>query len=196
MRNENESAIDVLKTVAIIGDGADSGPTRYKAWAWPGSGSATQTISACRPNWLNPATWKGAIHPQPMIPIRCACSLVGEGIDPCCGSLSKSVILLLQEPREDAIVRRCYDVFRYGWEDSRLLSSFARSGMYSASRLSYLIRKDLFEHGQRALAAGKYEDAEHDFDRLIKMGVRSAGVYTNLGVIDMRMGKLDSAFRY
>lgn len=56
--------------------------------------------------------------------------------------------------------------------------------------------KDLFERGQRALAAGKYEDAERDFDRLIKMGVRSAGVYTNLGVIDMRMGKLDSAFRY
>ena len=55
--------------------------------------------------------------------------------------------------------------------------------------------KELFERGQQSLAAGKYEDAERDFDQLIKMGVRSAGVYTNLGVIYIRAGKLDNAIQ-
>jgi len=55
--------------------------------------------------------------------------------------------------------------------------------------------KDVFERGQRALAAGRYADAERDFDRLLKMGLRSAPVYTNLGVVYLRTGKLESAIR-
>jgi outer membrane protein assembly factor BamD (BamD/ComL family) len=43
--------------------------------------------------------------------------------------------------------------------------------------------KELFERGQQSLAAGKYQDAERDFGQLIKMGVRSGSVYTNLGVV-------------
>lgn len=55
--------------------------------------------------------------------------------------------------------------------------------------------KELFEHGQRSLSAGRYEDAERDFKRLLDMGLRSAPVYTNLGVVYMRTGKLESAIR-
>lgn len=55
--------------------------------------------------------------------------------------------------------------------------------------------KELFERGQQSLAAGKYEDAQRDFGQLIKMGVRSGSVYTNLGVVYMRTGKLDNAIQ-
>src|SRR4029077_10167399 len=55
--------------------------------------------------------------------------------------------------------------------------------------------KEVFEHGQRALAAGKYADAEHDFDHLLRMGHRSAPVYSNLGVAYLRGGKLEDAIR-
>lgn len=53
--------------------------------------------------------------------------------------------------------------------------------------------KDLFAQGQTALAAANYAEAEHDFDRLLTMGFRTAPVYTNLGVVYLRAGKLDSA---
>ena len=53
--------------------------------------------------------------------------------------------------------------------------------------------KELFERGQQSLKAGNSQDAERDFYRLIEMGVRSAAVYTNLGVVYLRMGKLDRA---
>src|SRR5690242_6291852 len=55
--------------------------------------------------------------------------------------------------------------------------------------------KDVFERGQRALSAGKYADAERDFDRLLQMGVRSAPVYTNLGVAYLRAGNIEGAIR-
>src|SRR5690348_14087554 len=51
--------------------------------------------------------------------------------------------------------------------------------------------KDVFERGQRSLAAGKYADAERDFDHLLRAGLRSAPVYTNLGVVYLRTGRLD-----
>ena len=53
--------------------------------------------------------------------------------------------------------------------------------------------KELFAQGQRALAAANYAEAEHDFDRVLEMGFRSAPVYTNLGVVYLRTGRLDSA---
>ena len=53
--------------------------------------------------------------------------------------------------------------------------------------------KELFAQGQRALAAANYAEAERDFDRLLEMGFRTAPVYTNLGVVYLRTGKLDRA---
>jgi Flp pilus assembly protein TadD len=55
--------------------------------------------------------------------------------------------------------------------------------------------KRLFEHGQRALAAANYGEAERDFNRLLKMGVGTAPVYTNLGVTYLRTGKIENALR-
>src|SRR5450755_332490 len=55
--------------------------------------------------------------------------------------------------------------------------------------------KELFERGQQSLNAGKYAAAERDFHSLIAMGVRSASVYTNLGVVYIRTRKLDSAIQ-
>jgi tetratricopeptide (TPR) repeat protein len=55
--------------------------------------------------------------------------------------------------------------------------------------------KDVFERGQRALAAGRYADAERDFDHLLQMGLRSAPVYTNLGVAHLRAGNIEGAIR-
>jgi len=55
--------------------------------------------------------------------------------------------------------------------------------------------KQLFELGQSALAAGNYGEAERDFNRLLKMGVGTAPVYTNLGVTYLRTGKIESAVR-
>ncbi len=46
------------------------------------------------------------------------------------------------------------------------------------------------EHGQHALAEGQYATAEHDFNQLLKLGVRSAAVYSNLGVVYLRTGRL------
>ena len=53
--------------------------------------------------------------------------------------------------------------------------------------------KTIAEHGQRALAEGQYAAAEHDFQRLLKLGVRSASLYSNLGVVYLRTGRFDQA---
>jgi len=53
--------------------------------------------------------------------------------------------------------------------------------------------KEIFAEGQKALAAADYTAAERHFDRLLAMGFRTAPVYTNLGVVYLRMGKLDRA---
>src|SRR5262249_17969610 len=55
--------------------------------------------------------------------------------------------------------------------------------------------KQVFERGQHALAVGKYAEAERDFDHLLGAGVRSAPVYTNLGVVYLRIGKFDKAIQ-
>lgn len=55
--------------------------------------------------------------------------------------------------------------------------------------------KAIAEHGQRALAEGQYAAAERDFDQLLALGVRSASVYSNLGVVYLRTGRPDKAIR-
>lgn len=53
--------------------------------------------------------------------------------------------------------------------------------------------RSIFEHGQRALSGGHYAVAEQDFNQLLRMGVRSAPTYGNLGVVYMRTNRLDAA---
>jgi tetratricopeptide (TPR) repeat protein len=55
--------------------------------------------------------------------------------------------------------------------------------------------KTVFERGQRELSHGQYRQAEQDFDRLIRAGIRTAPVYTNLGVVYLRTGRLDAAVK-
>lgn len=55
--------------------------------------------------------------------------------------------------------------------------------------------KAIFERGQAALNRGDYGAAERDFRRLIQTGTRTAPVYTNLGVVYLRTGRLDSAVK-
>ena len=53
----------------------------------------------------------------------------------------------------------------------------------------------LIEHGQKALAEKQYAAAEQDFTRLLQLGVRTAPVYSNLGVAYLRLGKFDKAIQ-
>src|SRR5579862_2750779 len=53
--------------------------------------------------------------------------------------------------------------------------------------------KNIAEHGQRALAEGQYAAAELDFQKLLKLGVHSASLYSNLGVVYLRTGRFDQA---
>jgi len=55
--------------------------------------------------------------------------------------------------------------------------------------------RSIFEHGQHALADGEYTVAEQDFDHLLRIGMRSAPVYGNLGVVYMRTNRLDAAIK-
>ena len=43
--------------------------------------------------------------------------------------------------------------------------------------------------GQRALASGQYPVAERDYNQLLKLGVHTASLYSNLGVVYMRTGR-------
>jgi Flp pilus assembly protein TadD len=51
----------------------------------------------------------------------------------------------------------------------------------------------LQERAQIALSKGQYSSAEKDYNLLLRMGVHSAAVYSNLGVVYLRTGKLDEA---
>ncbi len=53
----------------------------------------------------------------------------------------------------------------------------------------------LIEHGQKALAEKQYAAAEQDFTRLLQLGVRTAPVYSNLGVAYLRLGKFAKAIQ-
>jgi tetratricopeptide (TPR) repeat protein len=55
--------------------------------------------------------------------------------------------------------------------------------------------KAIFERGQKALTEGRYSAAEQDFDQLLRMGMRSAETYANLGVVYMRTNRPDAAIR-
>ena len=46
---------------------------------------------------------------------------------------------------------------------------------------------------QSAFSQGQYAVAEKDYNELLQMGAHSAAVYSNLGVVYLREGKLDSA---
>jgi tetratricopeptide (TPR) repeat protein len=48
-------------------------------------------------------------------------------------------------------------------------------------------------HAQSAFSQGQYAVAEKDYDELLQLGAHSAAVYSNLGVVYLREGKLDSA---
>jgi len=51
----------------------------------------------------------------------------------------------------------------------------------------------LAEHAQSAFSQGQYSVAEKDYNELLQMGAHSPAVYSNLGVVYLREGKLDSA---
>lgn len=53
--------------------------------------------------------------------------------------------------------------------------------------------KEIAEHGNRALAASDYATAEQDYKHLLRLGMRSASVYSNLGVVYLRTGRFDQA---
>ena len=53
--------------------------------------------------------------------------------------------------------------------------------------------RTVFEHGQNALSSGQYAVAEQDFQKLLRQGVQSASIYTNLGVVYLRTNRLDAA---
>src|SRR5271165_3684093 len=53
----------------------------------------------------------------------------------------------------------------------------------------------IFAHGERALADKQYPTAREDFTRLLRLGVRTAPVYSNLGVAYLRSGEPDEAIR-
>src|SRR5689334_14534315 len=55
--------------------------------------------------------------------------------------------------------------------------------------------KRIAEDGQHALASGEYATAEEDYNQLLRLGVRSAPVYSDLGVVYMRTGRLDEAIQ-
>jgi len=51
------------------------------------------------------------------------------------------------------------------------------------------------KEGQQALASGEYAVAERDYKQLLTLGVRSAPVYSDLGVVYLRTGRLDKAIQ-
>ena len=53
----------------------------------------------------------------------------------------------------------------------------------------------IFAHGEKALADKQYPAAGEDFSRLLRLGVRTASVYSNLGVVYLRSGRPDDAIR-
>jgi tetratricopeptide (TPR) repeat protein len=53
--------------------------------------------------------------------------------------------------------------------------------------------KAIFEHGQQALSLRQYSTAERDFNRVLRLGVRSAPAYANLGVVYLRTNRVDAA---
>jgi tetratricopeptide (TPR) repeat protein len=76
--------------------------------------------------------------------------------------------------------------------------SFAEAHAGSRSTGRQFSAKDiqhLAEAGQRALAAGQYDVAERNYRQLLKVGVHSASLYSNLGVVYMRTARLGRAIQ-
>src|SRR5579859_1881949 len=55
--------------------------------------------------------------------------------------------------------------------------------------------KSIFEDSQRALLAHDYSKAELGFRKYLELDPRSAGAYSNLGVVYLRLGRYDSAIQ-
>jgi tetratricopeptide (TPR) repeat protein len=53
----------------------------------------------------------------------------------------------------------------------------------------------IFAHGEKALADKQYPAAREDFSRLLRLGVHTAPVYSNLGVVYLRSGRPDEAIK-
>src|SRR5882757_6461534 len=53
----------------------------------------------------------------------------------------------------------------------------------------------IFAHGEKALADKQYPAAREDFSRLLHLGVHTAAVYSNLGVVYLRSGRPDEAIK-
>jgi tetratricopeptide (TPR) repeat protein len=53
----------------------------------------------------------------------------------------------------------------------------------------------VFAHGEKALADKRYPAAREDFTRLLRLGVRTAPVYSNLGVAYLRSGSPEEAIK-
>src|SRR5271165_2606937 len=76
-----------------------------------------------------------------------------------------------------------------------LVFAFLLCSSLPAQQSAHLDPKAIAEHGQHALATGEYAVAEHDFNQLLNLGVRSPSLYSNLGVVYLRTGRLDEAIR-
>lgn len=63
----------------------------------------------------------------------------------------------------------------------------------SAQPLTQAKIERLAEEAQRGLASGHYQISEEDYHQLLKLGVRSPSIYSNLGVVYMRTGRFDKA---
>jgi tetratricopeptide (TPR) repeat protein len=77
-----------------------------------------------------------------------------------------------------------------------ILFAQAQGGSASAGR--QFSEKDiqrLAEAGQHALAVGQYVVAERNYTQLLKLGVHSASLYSNLGVVYMRTHRLGRAIQ-
>ena len=74
--------------------------------------------------------------------------------------------------------------------------SHAQGTAASSTKPSPQISPDhLAEEAQRSLASGKYAVAERDYGQLLKLGIRSPSLYSNLGVVYMKTGRFDQAIQ-
>src|SRR5271169_6618446 len=80
------------------------------------------------------------------------------------------------------------------WFILALLATSCASS-YPAQQTQVPDRQVLIAKGQKELDEKQYAAAEQDFKRLLELGVRTAPVYSNLGVVYLRLGKIDKAIR-
>jgi len=74
---------------------------------------------------------------------------------------------------------------------STLLAALLVGGSVSGKQGQSPNLNELFEAGRSALDAGKYAEAELNFDHLLQTGLRTAPVYVNLGVVYLLTGRVE-----